>query len=259
MAMQLLLIALMAVEPITASTDFNGAWVIDLASMEEPSAPQTLSLERGYFSRGDDKPDFTVKADGKFHALQSGSYVDAVAVIRLSAQEVRELDRYKGKIVYTIVYKASRSGDTLIRDVTDFSTPDGKPIRTTITYRRIGSRAPQESSLTGRWRTVTVKTPDENLTQRIEVIGNRIRSTSAGGSGYDAIAGGPPVPVKGDAETARVSVVVPNARTIVGFGSLRGEATIETMMELSPEGRTIKVTNKQLKDGTVSSWTMNRK
>lgn len=259
MAIYLFIVALIAPEPITASTDFNGAWVIDLTSMEEPSAPQTLSLDRGYFSRGDDKPDFTVKADGKFQALEAGNYVDAVAIIQLSSREVRELDRYKGKIVYTVVYKASRTGDTLTRDVTDFSRPEGKPSRTTITYRRIG-KAPRKGSLiSGRWQTLAVKTPDENLTQRIEVIGSHIRSFGAGGYGYDAIAGGVPVPIKGDAETALVAVVVPNPQTIVEFASLQGVATIETTMVLSLDGRTVKVTNKRLKDGTVSRWTMHKK
>ncbi len=259
MAIFLFMAALIAPEPITASTDFNGAWLIDLASMEEPSAPQTLSLDRGYFSIGEDTPDFTVKADGKFQALEAGNYVDAVSITQLSSREIRELDRYKGKIVYTVVYKASQTGDTLTREVTDFSKPEGRPSLTTITYRRIGSRPRTGSLISGRWLTLAVKTPDENLTQQIEVIGSRIRSTGAGGYGYDAIAGGAPVPIKGDAATALVAVVVPNPRTIIEFGSLQGVPTIETMMELSPEGRTIKVTNKRLKDGTVSSWTMQRK
>jgi len=104
----------------------------------EGAAPESIALDRNIFSRGDGASKLSVKVDGRFHSIPGDGYVDAVAVTMLGSRKVRELDRYQGKLAYSVVYVVSANGDTLTRKVLDYSKPDGRPIPTTMTYRRIG-------------------------------------------------------------------------------------------------------------------------
>ena len=84
------LAALLGNAPVLADSPFSGAWLMDIGPAD--SDPQLLSLRNGLFSRGIDKPDFTVKADGAFHRFPSGDYVDAIAVAAVSPYKVIERD-----------------------------------------------------------------------------------------------------------------------------------------------------------------------
>ena len=75
----LLPLALLASQPVAASSPFNGTWLIDMASMKLPPEITTFSLKGGVFSRGDSGQGVAVKADGRAHAIAGNGYFDAVA------------------------------------------------------------------------------------------------------------------------------------------------------------------------------------
>ena len=156
------------------------------------------------------------------------------------------------------MYSVSADEDGLLRQVTDLGKPDQKPIHTLISYRRSGHYSRIGHSITGRWQTTGIKTSRDHLTQHLSLIGDRFSMTGAGGYGFNAVIGGPPVSIKGDAETGRTSVTMPNQRTIAEHMSLGGIATVEMTMALLPDGRTIKVTGTRLIDGTHFSWLMHK-
>ncbi|MEO8374950.1 MAG: hypothetical protein ABI471_06985 [Sphingomonas bacterium] len=250
-------LALFAAQPQAASSPFNGTWLAEIPS-DKAAKPDFFSLRHGRFSRGDPKSRLTVKADGGFHPIASDGYVDAVAFTMLGPRKARELDRFEGKLVYSVTYSVSADGRTLTRKVVDFSKPDRKPIPTTITQRRIGRAECAGALLSGQWRTVGVTTTRHHMTQSLRLADHRFSSSGPGGAGYDAVVGGPPVPMAGDAADARVSVTMPNDRTVVVHMARLAVPTVEMTLSLLPDDRTIKVSALRLSDGVNISWLMHK-
>lgn len=249
--------ALLLLQTLGTNSAFSGTWLMDIPS-SEGAAPESFSLDRGIFSRGDGASKLSVKADSRFHSVPSDGYVDAVAVTMLGSRKVRELDRYKAKLAYSVVYTVSADGGTLVRKVVDYSKPDGRPIPTAITYRRIGRVARGASLVLGKWQSAGVTTTRAHLTETMKLDGARFSSWGPGGSGYDAAIGGSPVPIKGDAADARAAVDMPNDRTIVVTMSRKGEATVRTTLMLLPDDRTIDVTARRLNDGVDTRWVLRK-
>lgn len=255
----LTLVLALGAGPVLATTSgFNGVWVIDVESTTKGSAPEHITLRNGVFSRGEGNSALSVKADGRFHPLAGDTYVDSVSVTVIGPRRVREMDRWKGKLAYEVVYIASSNGDRLTRRVTDFSKPDHKPLVTTMVYHRIGGSPSPHASISGAWGIRSVKRKEASLTERLTLAEGHFRSDWAGGGGYDAVIGGVPVPVRGDAENARAAVTMPNARTVVVRMSLGGVPTVVETMTLLPDDRTISVTVDRLADQNHSGWTMHR-
>ena len=251
-------LAVLLTQPQSPSP-FNGSWLIDVPSAIKDAEQESFAIKNGIFSRGEGTSNLIVKADGRFHPISSDDYVDAVAVTIVSPSKVRELDRFKGKLVYSVVYTVSPDGNTMTRKVVDFSNPDHRPVPTTVTHRRVGRPQRAGSLVSGRWATVGVTTTRDHLTETIELNGTRFSSSGPGGAGYDAMIGGPPVPMRGDAASARVAVNMPNDRTIVVNMSLKGISTVLMTMTLLPDDRTINVTARRLSDGVDSSWVMHKR
>lgn len=253
--------AILLAAPQAASSPFNGTWLMDLSSVTKDSKPEHLAIERGIFSRGDPKSALKARADGSFHRISGDDrYVDAVAVTILNRRQVRELDRLNGKLVYSVDYDVSPDGNSMIKKVVDFSKPDHKPIPTTITYRRVGQPQRVGSLVSGRWQTVSLATTQGHLTETIKLNATQLSNRGPGGWGFDALIGGPPVPIDGDAADARVAIEMPNDRTIIQKMSLGGKPTAALLvtMTLQPDHRTITVKSRRMSDGDEKTWVLRK-
>eukprot|EP01035_Chromulina_nebulosa_P042081 gene42081-56978_t len=161
-------------------------------------------------------------ADGRFHSVPSDGYVDAVAVTVLGPRRVREMLRLGGKPVYSVTYDVAADGRTMTSRVIDLSKPDGKPIPGTTRYRRVGVAPGGMAPLNGRWQMLGVVTSRAHLTDRFRLEGNHFVVIRDGGGGYDAVIGGPPVPIAGEQAAARATVTMPDDHTIVENVSVDG-------------------------------------
>lgn len=242
----------------TPISPFDGAWLMDLDASNDASEPTIISLRRGLFTRGDSSSPVTVKADGRFHRISGGSYVDEIAVTVKDRSHINEINRFRGRIVYSLSYTASADGNTMINKVVDYSKPDHKPVITQIIYRRKDGQGASNSLVSGRWSAVRIETPTTHLTSIFKVSAGRLSSSEVGGSGFDAIIGGPPVPIRGDAETGRVAITMPDDRTIIEHMSINGTPTVTVTMVLLPGDRTIKVTGRRTGATTDFSWIMHK-
>ncbi|WP_128082143.1 hypothetical protein [Sphingomonas sp. Ant20] len=217
-----------------------------------------LSLERGVFSRGDAKSKISVKADGRSYPVQDDGYVDSIEVAAIGSREVRERDYFRGKLVYSVNYRASADGDKLTKTVVNHSKPDHRAIISTITSRRIGGLRHSGSAVAGTWKLVGIETTRGHRTETILLRGSRFTSVTPGGSGFDATIGGPPVPVRGDAADGRIAVSMPNESVIVIDMSRNGKATVHKTMTLLPDQRTIAVSARRLNDGVNTEWILRK-
>lgn len=239
-----------------ASSPFNGAWLTDIPSAIEDSKAETFLLIQGKFTRGGPKSRVSVKADDRFHSIGPGDYVDEVSVSILGPRKIREKDRLKGKLVYSIVYTVSSDGNTMVSTITSYNNPSRQPITTTINYRRIGVMQKNTARISGEWKISDLSSAKSDLIDELELKDGYFSLRRSGGRGYDAQIGGPPVPISGDAASARAAVTMPDDQTIVVNGSLGGIPTTIVTMTMQPDGRTIKVAARRLRDGSESNWLM---
>jgi hypothetical protein len=239
-----------------ASSPFNGAWLTDIPSAIQDSKPETFLLSQGKFTRGGPKSRVSVKADGRFHFIGRDDYVDEVSVSILGPRKIREHNRLNGKLAYSIVYTVSPDATTMARRVTDYSKPSQRPISTTINYRRLGALQKSATPISGEWLVTNLSRAKSDLIDVLELNDGRFSLRGAGGQGYDAEIGGPPVPMAGDAASARAAVSMPDDKTIIVNMSLGGMPTVTMTMTMQPDGRTIKVAARRLRDGSESNWLM---
>lgn len=251
-----LLTALMLVQS-TAPSPFNGVWTMDIPSAIESGETQHIALERGRFGRGGTSG-FDVVADGRFHPVKSDDYVDYVAVSVIDARTVRERDRLKGKLVYTVDYHVSADGATLTRTVVGHTGPDGRAVPTTLTERRVGTRTRSGSLLTGAWKTIAIQTTDAHLRETLTLDNGRFGSRQDNGYGYDAVIGGAPVPIAGDSDTVRAAVAMPDDRTVVVTLTRTGTPMMVQRLTIRPDGRSIDVAARRLRDGFERTWVLHR-
>jgi hypothetical protein len=253
-----LTLAATATQPATPTSPFNGAWLMDVDTSYDGSEPAVIFLRQGLFTRGDPSSSVKVKADGRFHRLSDGNYVDEIAIAVVDQYHVNEIDRYKGRIVYTVNYVASADGNTMFSKTTDHSKPNHKPVITRVTHKRIDTHRPGESLVSGQWRIIAVKTTRAHRTSTFKVTTSRFSTFEVGGSGFDATIGGPPVPIRGDAETGRVAITMPDDRTIIKHLSISGAPTATVTMVLLPGDRTIKATIRRTGAKSDFSWILHK-
>lgn len=242
----------------TATSPFNGTWLIDIPSSIADAEPETYVVGHRRFRRGGTKSGVAVRADGRFHKIPSDGYVDEVAVLLLGPRTVRELDHLNGKLVYDVIYSVSADGRTMTRSLTDYSKPDGHPVPTTVTHRRVGAPRRGVPLLSGRWRVASLATTKSHLTEVLKLDGDRFTMSGPGGVGYAARIGGQPVPMVGDAADARAAVAMPDERNIVVEMSRGGEATATMKMTMQPGQRTIRVAARRRDESSDTTWLMHR-
>ena len=175
----------------------------------------------------------------------------------LGPRRVREMDRLRGRMVYSVAYDVSADGRPMTERVVAFGKPDHKPVVTVVTRVRIGV-AGAGSLLNGRWQAKGATATSSQRTDRFLLVGNRFSDCRPGGYGFEAVTGGPPVPVRGDAATAQAAVTMPDERTIVERSFVDGAPTFTKTMTLSPDGRTIRVVGRRQGETGDVIWMLRR-
>ncbi|MGY2737329.1 hypothetical protein [Sphingomonas sp. UYP23] len=252
----LLSFVLFAQQPAPSLNDFNGDWTTDLSTLSKEPEPERVVVKGKRFSRS--KGAVSVPADGQFHSLGDVPYVDAVAVTILDRRRVRELDRFRGKIIYSITYAASGDGQSMRRTITDFGKPNGRAVSTVIDSARDGRHSPGEHLVSGAWRAVSIKKSQTGLIDTIRLRDGRYSLLGHDGYGYTAVIGGPPVSIRGDAETGRVSVTTQANDTVIVRMSLDGKKTALQTLRLQPDRHTIKVSVHREADGVEKTYLLRR-
>jgi hypothetical protein len=220
-------------------TLFSGRWRIDTTTITEQAKPTVFRVRDGYFSR-DRNP--SVAADGQFHAITGSDYVDEQSITIASGNLVKEVDKIRGKIVYTVDYEVSPDGNKLASRVASYTSPDGKPSLSETVQHRIGRIKKGAHLLSGTWKRVGV-TADARSDWILKLDGIRFSLRTPGGIGYDAIIGGAPVKLDGDNSGVRAQITRPRPDLIVETDiSAKGTVDDTLAMQVMPDGRTLKAT-----------------
>lgn len=215
---------------------FSGRWRMDTSSLKGNIKPTTIDLAKGFFVKDGNPP---IKADGKFHRVSSDGYVDETSISIVDDHVVREVDRIRGKIAYTVDYKISRDRQTLTWHIASYTNPNGKAVEAVTVQRRIGGARRGAHLVSGKWGRVSVSVNSKS-DWILKLDGNRFSWRTDYGTGYDAVIGGEPVKIDGDSSGSRALVKRPQLDTIVETDlSKSGKQESVLTMQILPDGNTI--------------------
>lgn len=240
-----------------AETDhpFTGRWRMDTASLKGGMKPSTFRVADGSFSRDEGQP---VRADGLFHKVSGSDYVDEKSISIVSDRVVREVDKVHGRLAYTVEYSVSPDGATLTWDVANFTNPNGEPVKSVTTQRRLGAPTAGAHLLTGRWERVSM-TVDSKSDWILGFDGRRFSWRTEEGTGYEALVGGRPVRIDGDSAGSLAVITRPRPDTIVETDlSRKGERQTTLRMQLMPDRDTIRGTAYNIPRGTTTTFDLHR-
>ncbi len=234
---------------------FSGRWRIDTTSVTEDTKPTVFQVRDGLFKRNDNA---SITADGRPHPIVDDLYVDEQTISIDSDHLVKEVDKIRGKLAYTVDYSISPDGNTLTWHVASYTSPDGKAARSETVQRRVGPAKKGAHLLTGTWKRVSV-TADARNDWILKLEGNRFSQRTDGGSGYDAIIGGPPVRLDGDNSGVRAQITRPRPDLIVETDfAAKGTIDDTFSMQLMPDGKTIRVKGTYGPDKRPTAFTMHK-
>jgi hypothetical protein len=228
---------LLVASPGHAQSLFEGRWRPDASTIQGDAKPAVILLKDGIFKRDSEDG---VKADGGSHPVSGDGYIDEMAITIVGDRMVREVDRVHGKIVYSIDYLLSSDGDVLTWKVTSFANPAGKPVHSESRQRRVGILPPGSHPISGSWQQTALNVEVGATDWILKHDGDRFSSWSLQGVGYDAIVGGPAVPITGDEAGGMATVTMPRPDTIVESLSLNGKVGGILTMTVLSDGKTMR-------------------
>lgn len=218
---------------------FSGRWRMDTSSLRGSIKPTIIHLADGSFKRDDYD---IVRTDGLFHQVAGGGYVDEQSISVENDRVVREVDRVRGKLAYTVEYVVSPDGGTLTWHVASYTSPNGQAVTSETVQRRVGAPTNGAHLISGTWKRVSV-TVDSKSDWIMRLDGDRFSWRTEGGTGYDAVIGGRPVKIDGDNSGSRAKITRPRPDTIIETDlSSRGKREAVLSMRLMPDGKTIRGT-----------------
>ena len=240
-----------------ATTPFDGTWKVKLDSMQASGKPtEDVALINGSYTCKSCVPPFTVKADGKDQLTPVHNTRDHLAVKVVSPTTVEYTTKVGGKVIGTNTDTVSADGNTLTSTFTDYSGE--KPIKGTITEKRVGPAPPGAHAVSGAWMQDSF--PEITESARIFVMqssDNGIKWTW-NGMITDAKFDGKQYAVKNDPQKTLVTLKKISDRQFEERGTSEGKLQYITMWTVSADGKAITQTSEDLPHGTKSSWVLEK-
>lgn len=238
--------------PASAGAEaINGTWKADVNSVKFDTKPDEILLQNGQFSCKSCTPPYSVAADGAFHPV-SLPYADSDAVKVVDAHTVKETSKKGGKQVSETTSTVSTDGNTLTIQFTDSSTP-GAPAKGEVTETRVGPAPAGAHAVSGQWKPSKLSNfNDAALTFTVAVSGDTYKSSSPGGTSFEAKIGGGDVPIQGDIAGTTASV----AKTADGYQVTRkrdGKVVEVTTYSIGADGK-LHGSNQNKQNGSTTSW-----
>ncbi|MBV8681763.1 MAG: hypothetical protein JO111_02735 [Caulobacteraceae bacterium] len=250
--------ALMIAAPAAAlaASPFDGTWKTDPKTVTTSGKPTEVLLKDGVFSCANCAPPFKVKADGAPHPMPADTpYVNQIAVTVVDSHTVRAVGSQGSQQMGVQTWTASPDGKTLtLKFDTNPIHPGAPSGETTSVFRRLAAGPAGSHAISGSWhRTGIASMSDSNATVTLKVDGPTVIYTSAGGTNYHAVAGGKPVPVRGDPTGLMASVEKMGDRKLVETDWRKGKKVEVDTYTVAPDDKTMTVVEHFLDTGRVTT------
>ncbi|MGA8490225.1 MAG: hypothetical protein WB711_07370 [Terriglobales bacterium] len=256
------LFSLLLLLPATmlAQSPFDGTWVAKLEKAQLPEKAEVYLLQNGIYECSSCVPRIRVNADGKDYPIAGSPYFSTISIRIIDNNSIELTEKQGSKVVYSETDSVSPDGETLLQKMTDSAAPSGQPIAGEETYNRIGIRPSDANAISGSWQAHKVKITSENgSTVSYRSVPDGLQASSPGGEGYEAKFDGKECLIRGDPVHGTVSLKQIDAHTIVETDSEEGVVHYRLVMAVSPDGKSMKVTETDRERGTTMTYTMEKK
>lgn len=245
---------------LIAQSPFDGTWVAKLETIQFPQQPENYLLRDGEYECSTCIPRIKVKADGKDYPVAGSPYFSAITVQVADSNNLRITERLGQRTVYSEIDMISSDGKTLVQKITDMFAPNGEPITAKETLKRISTGPPGSSPISGSWQAVKIEGTSENgLAVTYRGMSDGLEASNPSGEGYSAKFDGKEYPIHGEPAHNTVSLQRIDANTIVETDKQDGVVHYQVRMTVSPDGKSMQVTEVDNERGTQMTYTMEKK
>lgn len=207
-------------------------------------------------------PKIAIKADGRYHRINSSlyygaPYADLESVREVNGRSIEITDETNGKVVVTNKFTTSDDGKTLITDWKTISN-SGDLNEGKFESQRIGDVPAEGNKVSGKWRPVTTNTSEDEITSTYKVTADGLSMSDPTGDSYSARFDGKEYPYKGDPGITSVSLKKIDEYTIEETDKRKGKVITVTRMTVDPDGKTMKVTVEDKLRKANITWTADK-
>ena len=238
-----------------ASSAFDGTWKQNMQSTRVMGRPEVLLLNDGEYTCSSCDPELKVKADGAVHPVSGHAYYDAVSVRVVSPTTVDSTLMQGGKVFARLTETVSADGKTL---TTKFTNHSGQKVMSgQTTAMRVANGPSGSHAISGSWQQDQVQGNDTYRTVQLAMTADGF-SWHQNGQGYDAKFDGKEYPVVGDPGHTTVTLKKIDATTVEEIDHRQGKVVDEIQMDAAQDGKTVKVTDRDLAHGQTTSFTLDK-
>lgn len=245
---------------LLAQSPFDGTWVTRLETIQLPQKPESYSLQNGDYECSTCVPRIKVKADGMDYPVPGSPYFSTVAVRMVNRNSIEVTEKQAGRTVYSEHDTVAPDGNTLVQEMIDTAAPNQEPVTATETYKRVSAGLAGSSPVSGSWEAEKIEGASENGTSvTYRSKGDRLEASNPNGEGYSAKLDGKEYPIHGLPAHNTVSLQRIDANTIVETDRQDGVVHYQVRMTVSPDGKSMQVTELDNERGTQMTYTMEKK
>ncbi len=259
--MKALLVALMLwPAALLAQSPFDGTWVAKLDTIQFPQQPENYLLQNGEYECSTCVPKIKVKADGEDHMVAGSPYFSTIAVQLVNPNNIQITEKLREKNVYSEIDTVSADGNTLVEKITDTAAPNGEPVTATETYKRVSAGPAGSSPISGSWQAEKIEGASENgMSVTYHSTNDGLEASNPSGEGYSAKFDGKEYPIHGEPAHNTVALQRIDTLTIVETDRQDGVIHYQVRMTISPDRKSMQVTEVDDERGTQMSYAMEKK
>jgi hypothetical protein len=248
-----ILFALLLTVPLflLAQSRFEGTWEMKMDTLRFSATPEEYLLEKGVYHCVTCAPRVDVEADGTDQKV-AGHYFNSIAVRVVDAQSVEFIQKKDGKVTFTVTETVSRDGLTMTEEFVN--TMDAETVSGKAQFTRVSQGPSRSHALSGKWQMQTVKnaTRAGTLTTYKSISGGL--KISDGNQSFDAKFDGKGYPAGADSH-ATTSLKLIDGYTIEETDKEDGKVVVVTLMQVSKDGKTMKVESFDKLRGATMAYT----
>jgi hypothetical protein len=174
----------------------------------------------------------------------------------VDATTVETTHKLGGKLISTNSMTVSADGAMLNGKYTDYTGT--KPAVAAYTEKRVGAAPAGAHAISGSWQPDKTTEGNDAFTMVTYEMGADHFSMHANGQAYSAKFDGKEYPIEGDPGHTMVMLKRVDANTVIETDKRGGKVTDEIRIAASKDGKTIELTDNDLKRGQTTTVTMDR-
>jgi hypothetical protein len=237
-----------------AQSPFDGTWVMNSDTVQQPNKTQTLILDKGMFCCVLSQKSIT--ADGQDHQLPAYAGADTASARVIDANTVEVVAKKADRAMFTTTYTVSQNGEGLTEVFND--TAESEAVTTETLYHRVKRGSPDSHAISGLWRAYQTKKSRNGSIVKYKCTAQGFSAETPLGEKYYGKFDGQFYPTVDDPYHTMASVRLINSNT-VEMTQKRERRIIGVMrLTVAPDGKTLNVLYRSKLNNSSTSYEMQK-